>query len=188
VPDAVVVDALSNGDAAARAAQGRHDAAICTPFGLSRAGLVAIAKDIADRPDAQTRFVLLARPGRTSPPTGHHVTTLAVSIAHDRTGALLAVLAELAIRGINLTHIESRPTGEQLGRYTFFLDCAGHITQARLGEAVRGLWRICTSVRFLGSYPRSGTAGLVAAPSGTAEHDFAEASAWLARVLAGKPG
>ena len=113
-----------------------------------------LADKIADHPDAVTRFVLVSRPGPPPPPTGDDLTSLAVYIAHDRVGALLAVLMELAVRGVNLTRIESRPTGEALGRYVFFLDCTGHVAEARLGEALQGLRRICADVRFLGSYPR----------------------------------
>ena len=51
--------------------------------------------------------------------------------------------------------IESRPTGGGLGRYCFSIDCEGHIVDARVGEALMGLRRICTDVRFLGSYPRA---------------------------------
>ena len=91
------------------------------------------------------------------------MTSLAVYISHDRVGALLAVLTELAVRGVNLTRIESRPTGERLGRYAFFLDCTGHVGQVRMGEALQGLRRVCADVRFLGSYPR----GTSAASHGT---------------------
>ena len=186
---ATVVDALSNGAAAADTAAGVHDAAICAPIGARRYRLVVLADKIADRPDAVTRFGLVARPGPPPDPTGDDLTTLAVYIAHDRVGALLAVLMELAVRGVNLTRIESRPTGERLGRYVFFLDCAGHVAEARVGEAMQGLRRICAEVRFLGSYPRDRTARTadppVPAPPGLSDRDFADAAAWLARLRAG---
>jgi prephenate dehydratase len=185
VPGAAVVDVLSNGVAAQVAATGEHDAAICAPIGASRERLTVLAKDIADHPDAVTRFALVSRPAPPPAPTGSDVTTLAVYIAHDRVGALLAVLTELAVRGVNLTRIESRPTGERLGRYVFFLDCTGHVADARMGEALKGLRRVCADVRFLGSYPRTGTERPTAAPPGTADADFADASAWLARIRAG---
>ena len=118
------------------------------------ARLTVLADKIADHPGAMTRFALVARPGPPPPPTGDDVTSLAVYISHDRVGALLAVLIELAVRGVNLTRIESRPTGERLGRYAFFLDCTGHVAEARVGEALQGLRRVCADVRFLGSYPR----------------------------------
>lgn len=192
LPDAVVVDMLSNAAAAISAATGEHDAAICAPIGVTRNNLTVLADKISDHADAVTRFALLTRPGQPAPPTGDDVTSLAVMIDHDRVGALLSVLTELAVRGINLSRIESRPTGEQLGLYVFFLDCTGHVAEPRLGEALQGLRRICAEVRFLGSYPRhrwSKAAAAVPAPTppGLADADFADSAAWLARLRSGEP-
>lgn len=189
VPSATVVDVLSNAAAAQAVAAGEYDAAICARIGAARHNLVVLAGAVADHPDAVTRFALVRRPGPPPPPTGDDLTTLAVSIAHDRVGALLAVLTELAVRGVNLTRIESRPTGEALGRYVFFLDCTGHIADARMGEALMGLRRICADVRYLGSYPRSGAhpggEAPVPPPPGTSDADFAAAARWLGRLRAG---
>lgn len=188
LPDAVVVDVLSNGAAAAAVASGQYPAAICAPIGATRHRLTVLAEGIGDHSDAMTRFALVSRPAPPPAPTGDDLTSLAVYIAHDRVGALLAVLTELAVRGVNLTRIESRPTGERLGRYVFFLDCSGHVRDARLGEALRGLRRICADVRFLGSYPRVRTDAERPAfgPVGTSDADFADADAWLARVRSGE--
>ncbi|MEV6303817.1 prephenate dehydratase [Actinoplanes sp. NPDC051861] len=187
-PDAVVVDVLSNAAAAISAAAGEHDAALCAPIGVSQHGLTVLAEKVADRAEAVTRFALLTRPGEPAPPTGDDVTSLAVSIRHDQVGALLAVLTELAVRGINLSRIESRPTGEQLGTYVFFLDCTGHVAEPRLGEALQGLRRICAEVRFLGSYPkhRLQPEPPVAAPAGLSDADYADSAAWLTRIRAGE--
>ncbi|HEX6498598.1 MAG TPA: prephenate dehydratase [Micromonosporaceae bacterium] len=188
LPDATVVDALSNAAAARGAADGDVDACVCAPVAAGRHRLAVLADKISDHPEAVTRFALVTRPGPLPPPTGDDITSLAVYIAHDRSGALLAVLTELAVRGVNLTRIESRPTGERLGRYCFFLDCNGHVAQARLGEALQALRRICADVRFLGSYPRAardGTDRPPREPAGTAEVDFADAAAWLTRIRTG---
>ncbi|MGX4657725.1 prephenate dehydratase [Micromonospora sp. SCSIO 07396] len=191
LPDATVIDVLSNGAAAAGAATGEYDAAICAPIGAARHRLALLADKIADHPDAVTRFALLSRPGPPPPPTGDDLTSLAVYIAHDRVGALLSVLMELAVRGVNLTRIESRPTGEALGRYVFFLDCTGHVADVRLGEALQGLRRVCAEVRFLGSYPRHRWADAagdrpVPAPAGLSDTDYTDAATWLARLRAGE--
>ncbi|MET0416511.1 MAG: prephenate dehydratase, partial [Actinoplanes sp.] len=171
VPDAAVVDVLSNAAAAISAAAGEFDAAICAPIGVPRNRLTVLADKVADHADAVTRFALLTRPGPPAAPTGDDVTSLAVSIRRDQVGALLAVLTQLAVRGINLSRIESRPTGEQLGTYVFFLDCTGHVAEPRLGEALQGLRRICADVRFLGSYPRHRLApeAPVASPPGLSD-------------------
>ncbi|MFI5495523.1 prephenate dehydratase [Actinoplanes sp. NPDC051859] len=191
VPDAVVVDVLSNAAAAIAAEAAEVDAAICAPVGVPRHNLSVLATKIADHPDAVTRFALLSRPAPPAPPSGDDITSLAVMISHDRVGALLSVLTELAVRGINLSRIESRPTGEQLGVYVFFLDCTGHVAEPRMGEALQGLRRICAEVRFLGSYPRhrwsphSQAEPAVSRP-GLTNADFADSAAWLARLRTGE--
>ena len=187
-PDAAIVDMLSNAAAALSAAAGDNDAALCAPIGVTRNGLATLALKVADNAGAVTRFALLTRPGPPSAPTGDDVTSLAVSIRHDQVGALLAVLTELAVRGVNLSRIESRPTGEQLGTYVFFLDCTGHVAEARVGEALQGLRRICADVRFLGSYPRHRLTreAPVPAPSNLSDADFADSAAWLSRLRAGE--
>jgi prephenate dehydratase len=190
LPDAAVIDVLSNGAAAAGTARGEYDAALSAPIGARRHRLAVLSGQVGDHPEAVTRFAVVSRPAPPPPPTGDDLTSLAVSIAHDRVGALLAVLMELAVRGVNLTRIESRPTGEQLGRYRFFLDCTGHVAEARLGEALQGLRRVCADVRFLGSYPRAQPPGAVgekpvAPPAGLSDVDYADAAAWLARLRAG---
>ncbi|HEX4705326.1 MAG TPA: ACT domain-containing protein, partial [Pseudonocardiaceae bacterium] len=134
--------------------------------------------------DAATRFLLLRRPGELPAPTGADRTSL-VAITADRTGALADLLVELAERGINLTRIESRPTKGRLGEYRFFFDVDGHIAEARLGNALAALRRRCTSVRFLGSYPRAD--GLATSPAqGTTDEDFLAADRWVAEVREGK--
>jgi prephenate dehydratase len=187
LPDATVVDVLSNAAAAIAAAAGEYDAALCAPIGVPRNGLTVLADKVADHADAVTRFALLTRPGPVGEPTGDDVTSLAVSIRHDQVGALLAVLTELSVRGINLSRIESRPTGEQLGTYVFFLDCTGHVAETRMGEALQGLRRICAEVRFLGSYPRHRLTreDPVPSPPGLSDADFADSAAWLTRLRAG---
>lgn len=190
LPDAEVVDVLSNAAAAAAVAAGEQDGTVCAPISASQHRLAVLADKIADHDDAVTRFVLLTRPGPPPLPTGDDVTSLAVYIAHDRVGALLSVLMELAVRGVNLSRIESRPTGEALGRYAFFLDCTGHVADDRMGEALRGLRRVCAEVRFLGSYPRHQWTAQAADPAAGADRgrpdaEYADASAWLNQLRSG---
>ena len=127
---------------------------VCAPLAAERYGLVPLAEDIADHAGAVTRFVLVARPGELPPRTGNDKTSL-VAVVGDRTGALLDVLQEFAVRGISLTRIESRPTRERLGVYSISLDCEGHLADQRVAEALAALERVCDDVRFLGSYARA---------------------------------
>jgi prephenate dehydratase len=107
-------------------------------------------------------------------------------LADDHAGALMEILTEFAVRGVNLSTIQSRPTGDGLGSYFFFIDCEGHIDDGRVGEAMMGVRRVCAEVRFLGSYPRS-DGGRTQVRPGTSDGEFAEAAAWLARLRYGRP-
>jgi prephenate dehydratase len=174
-----VVFTGSTAGAAVAVAEGTYDAAVAAPIAGVHAGLEPLATDIADNPGAVTRFVLLTRPAPPPPRTGSDRTSLVAFIRDDHTGALLEVLTEFAVRGVNLTRIESRPTGGQLGRYCFSIDCEGHVADARVGDALAALHRVCADVRYLGSYPRGGPAVASAPLPGRDDAAFATARAWL---------
>jgi prephenate dehydratase len=180
LPAAHILATTSTAEAAASLAAGRGeaDAAIAAPENAARYGLVELAGEIGDHRQAVTRFVLIVRPGPPPPPTGVDRTTVVTFIAEDHPGALLELLTEFAVRGVNLTRIESRPTGHGLGRYCFSIDCEGHIEDARVGDALAATHRFCEEVRFCGSYPRA--EGEPSAPRpGTADSDFRSAAEWL---------
>lgn len=186
LPDVEVVPLGSTAQAAAMVAgpEALYDGAIAAPIAAEHYRLAVLAHGIGDNPDAVTRFVLVSRPGGMPPRTGADKTTLVAFIRDDHPGALMEVLDQFALRGVNLTRIESRPTGTALGRYCFSIDCEGHVAEARIGEALMGLRRVCADVRFLGSYPRlDGVSPAIRA--GTQDADFADASAWLARLRDG---
>lgn len=189
LPGAEVVHVGSTAMAAAMVAgveghPGEYDAAISAPLAAERYGLVALADSVGANPDAVTRFVLVSRPGPVTARTGADKTSLVAYIRDDHAGALMEVLDQFTMRGINLTRIESRPTGRALGRYCFSIDCEGHLDDERVGEALMGLRRICAEVRYLGSYPRlDGTAPDLRL--GTSDADFLDARSWLARLRGG---
>jgi prephenate dehydratase len=184
LPQASVVLSPSTADAARAVRDGEYDAAISAPIAAEHYGLQVLASDIHDNEGAVTRFVLVARPGPPPAPTGADRTTVVVFIAEDHPGALLQLLTEFAVRGVNLTRIESRPTGRGLGSYCFSVDCEGHVADARVGEALSALKRVCADVRFLGSYPRADGAAPTTRP-GTSDADFAAAATWLAGLRGG---
>ena len=108
LPDADVLLSASTSEAAAQVARGEFDAAVSAPLAAEQHGLVVLADDIADNAGAITRFALVSPPGPPPAPTGHDRTSLAAT-TQNRPGALLGLLTELAVRGIDLTRIESRP-------------------------------------------------------------------------------
>ena len=184
LPDAHIVFAPSTAMAASMVADGDKEAAISAPLAAEVYGLAVLASDIGDRP-AETRFVLISAPQAPEPASGADKTSLVLFMGKDHPGALLEILTEFAVRGVNLTRIESRPTGGGMGDYFFSVDIEGHLDDARVGEALMGLRRVCAEVRYLGSYPRLDGRPPVLRP-GVADQEFLQAQAWLARIREGR--
>lgn len=186
IPQAEYLPASSTAAAATglSSAEAPYDAAICSPLVAERLGLNVLRSDIGDVTDAVTRFVLLSRPGTLPEPTGADKTTLVVPLPEDHPGALMEILDQFSARGVNLSRIESRPTGLFLGDYFFSIDADGHIGEARMADALKGLHRISPNLRFLGSYPRADRRE-PEIPKHTTDDAFRSADLWLRELLAG---
>ncbi|MGE0653854.1 MAG: prephenate dehydratase, partial [Alphaproteobacteria bacterium] len=115
-------------------------------------GGVILAASIQDAMQNKTRFLVVG--ANDAERTGDDKTSIAFTIPHDRPGTLMGALKELADRGINLTHIESRPSREQLGIYVFLIDFDGHREDPVVSEALEAIRVQANTFRILGSYPR----------------------------------
>ena len=146
-------------------------------------GSTCSSTDVGDNPDAMTRFVLVGRARQPPPaPTGADRTSASSSSSRDdHPGALLELLEEFAVRGVNLTRIESRPTGAGLGRYCFFVDIEGHVADAarrRGADRAQAQLRRRPLPRLVPARDRPPSP----AARGTTESDFASAARWLAQI------
>jgi prephenate dehydratase len=180
LPTSELVPVNSNAAAARDVADGRFDAGVSTALAARRYGLATLADGVVDEPNARTRFVLVGRPGRPPARTGADRTSVVLRIA-NAPGALVSAMSEFGIRDIDLTRIESRPTRTELGTYMFFLDCAGHIEDSAVAEALKALHRRCADVRYLGSWPTG-------AAIGAAPPRLDDAERWVSRLRDGTPG
>jgi prephenate dehydratase len=178
LPKADALVATSTAAAAVGVTNGEFDAAVTAPVAATHYPLQVLATGISDVADAVTRFFVLARPGGTPAPTGADRTSVVAVAEADRTGVLAEMLTELALRGINLSRIESRPLKGRFGEYRFYLDFDGHIAEQRVGDALAALHRRCRELRFLGSYPRADRVATVVR-GGDTDADYAAAAAWL---------
>ena len=115
-------------------------------------GMEILAKEIEDTTNNFTRFFVLSK--QDSPPSGNDKTSVVFSLK-DRPGTLYDSLKEFAIRNINLTKIESRPTRQKPWEYNFYLDFAGHRDDKASKEALENLDRNSRFLKVLGSYPRA---------------------------------
>lgn len=154
-PGAEVVTTPSTAAAAEGLKDGNWDGAIAAKIAADKYGLTVIAENIGDNEAAVTRFVLARKPGAIPAPTGHDRTSLVAYIDIDHAGALLEILTEFAKNNVNLTFIQSRPTGRELGHYHFIIDVEGHQSDKAVALAIQGLRSICEDIRILGSYPRA---------------------------------
>lgn len=177
----------STSAAAVGVLDGQYDAAITAPMAAAHYALDVLETDIADVDDAVTRFLVLQKPGVLPAPTGSDRTSIAAVAAYQRTGVLAEMLTELALRGINLSRIESRPLKGRLGEYRFYLDIDGHVAERRVGDALAALHRRCQDVRFLGSYPKADPTPTIAGTDNTDE-DYRGADEWVSNLRGGRTG
>ena len=114
--------------------------------------LTVLAEDIQDRASNATRFLVVAPPEERS--EAGSKTSLIVYPSRDYPGLLLELLEPFAEREINLTRVESRPSGERLGDYVFHLDVAAGLYEDRTIDAIGVVEEIAGTgwVRRLGSY------------------------------------
>jgi len=115
-------------------------------------GMKVIAEEIADNPKNFTRFFVLSQ--QDSPPSGNDKTSIVFSVKH-KPGALYESLKEFAVRNINLTKIESRPTKQKPWEYNFYLDFEGHREDKAPREALENLKNSSIFIKVLGSYPKA---------------------------------
>ena len=154
-PTAQIIETSSTAAAAKGLSKGDYQAAIAGTNAAKNYDLKIITENIGDNQAAVTRFVVVEKPGRQISATGKDRSSLVVFIGIDHAGALLEILNEFAKHQVNLTFIQSRPTGSGLGHYHFIIDALGHIDDEPISAALAGLKQICEDIRFLGSYPQA---------------------------------
>lgn len=160
------------------------DAALAPPTMMGRDGLALLAQNVGDNPRAVTRFVLVTMNHDLPDPTGADKTSLIADLPDDSAGTLLQLLEQFSTRGVNLSLIESRPIGDELGRYRFVIDADGHIRDERVADAVLGVRRFSPRLVFLGSYPRADRQQVTVDPR-YGDDVFRDAREWLTALLAG---
>ncbi|MCF6319691.1 MAG: prephenate dehydratase [Proteobacteria bacterium] len=152
MPHAECIAVSSNAEAAKRAQYTEHSAAIAGESAAHMYGLEIIHKEIEDRTDNSTRFLIIGK--QILAASGEDRTSLLVA-AKDQPGALFHILKPLSECGVSMTRIESRPSKKGKWDYVFFIDVDGHKDDDNLAKALRFLERITTQLKVLGSYPKS---------------------------------
>ncbi|MCL2655191.1 MAG: prephenate dehydratase [Coriobacteriia bacterium] len=165
LPGRPVIARNSTAEAVRQAQEHPGYAAIASAFAAELYGAEILERNIEDRPNNQTNFVLIAGEERAAEHRAAqgesggqgqserpYKTSIALFMWANKPGALLMILAEFAYAGINLTKIESRPTKEAMGEYMFFLDFEGRADDPDVVIALDSLRLKLREVKVLGTY------------------------------------
>ncbi|PAV08239.1 prephenate dehydratase [Methanosphaera cuniculi] len=113
--------------------------------------LKIIDENIQDYKNNVTRFLVLKKDAKTKP-TGHDKTSIIISLYDDKPGGFYKVLYEFKEENVNLTHIESRPSKEGMGKYLFFIDMEGHKLDENISRVLMKVEKKVKMFKILGSY------------------------------------
>ncbi len=123
-----------------------------------RYGLQVLARDVEDRPDNQTRFLAVAPAGaagahRVAP--GRPARTALFATPPNVPGVLVALLAPFAREGLNLSAVESRPTGAPWA-YRFRIEVEHAAGDPRLAAALAAAAAAAAgTLRVVGTFSRA---------------------------------
>lgn len=129
---------------------GRDDvAAIASRVCADLYGLDIVDDNISNSEYNYTRFICISRKMEIYPRAGK--ISLMLNLAHEP-GALNAVVSRLAIAGVNLLKLESRPIPGREFEFQFFFDMAASARDAETLRLLGELEAHCDKFAFLGCY------------------------------------
>jgi len=161
-PQAELVPEISSSSAVKLAAEAGPDdglAAIGSKLAGEIYGVTVLFENIEDQAQNITRFYVISKQKAQPTPKDaqgkSHDKTAIMFATTNEPGALVHVLAVFERAGINLTHIDKRPSGRTNWQYTFFIDAEGHIDDPWFAAAVQQAKGLSRELHVLGSFPRS---------------------------------
>lgn len=126
-------------------------AAIASPKAMRLRGLPILEREIQGKGNT-TRFALVAKEDPFPKiPKSHMSMVLMLHPNQDHPGLLHDLLTPFKIYDVNLTKIASRPTGEKLGDYAFFVDFDGTGDSARVQKLFEELGDVA-DIKILGEW------------------------------------
>ena len=141
-------------------------AAIASARAAEVFGLVPLKSGIQDYQNNTTRFLVVGREPLSAAPADK--TSIVFTLANEP-GALFKAVSVFALRGIDLTKLESRPVRDRKWEYLFYVDLAAARDDLACARALDHLAEFAPMVRVLGSYPSCKPAAAVSATARSLE-------------------
>lgn len=149
-PNVERIAVSSNSEAAKRIKGEWNSAAIAGEIAANLYGLKSHAKNIEDRPDNSTRFLIIGRDDVG--PSKDDKTSIVVS-TRNQPGALHELLEPFHRHKVDLTRVETRPSTSGTWNYVFFIDFSGHVFDENVAAALAEVKSRVSDLKILGSYP-----------------------------------
>ena len=124
-------------------------AAIASERAAQVFGLTTIKSSIQDYEHNVTRFLVIGR--RALSEAKPDKTSIVFTLPNEP-GVLFKALSVFALRGIDLTKLESRPIPKRKWEYLFYVDLAAARDELPCSRALAHLAEFAPSLRILGSY------------------------------------
>ncbi len=124
-------------------------AAIASSWAAEIFGLKIISQGIQDNKHNYTRFFVLSP--EATPDLKSNKTSIIFAVV-NKPGALYQGLKEFALRDINLTRLESRPSKQKPWEYIFYTDLEKGLKEQSVQEALTALKKHTTFVKVIGTY------------------------------------
>lgn len=150
LPEAEIIAANSNAEAALIAAKDDQVAAIAGEIAARLYNITILASGIEDEENNATRFLIIG--DNTYQPSGEDKTTIMISTP-NRVGSLFELLKPLYDAGVDMSRIESRPSRQTNWDYVFFIDLIGHVEDPHVKDALDELEKKSAFFKLIGSYP-----------------------------------
>ena len=120
--------------------------------------LKILAKNLENQAKNVTTFIVIKKGPCTEKIKGGPCrleTAIAFYFREDSPGRLYMVFREFAASGINLSHIESRPSLKQVGNYVFFLNFDGSAYDKKAAAVLKSIESRVAKLKILGVYKKT---------------------------------
>lgn len=127
-------------------------AAIASGESASRFGLKMLAEGINRSQVNTTRFAVLSRAENRNVGKQHGAHFILVFTVRNEAGSLAQALNVIGIHGFNMRTLRSRPMGDLLWQYYFYVEAEGNVHSADGKKMLEELAVYCDKIKCVGSF------------------------------------